>query len=188
MRPEQLLKPWVIASLVLAACSSVPPVPVVNKPTPAVEKPVFDETVPGPAPVLAYYQTLAGMTTAQLGRERMVLAALPNNPNTQLRVAMLLGHPRGPIDLARAVGLLDGILKSSDPAAVQLHAIARLMADNYQERQKLDGQLDRGAAQLKEAQRKSLELQEKLDGLAEIERTLPTRPARTRGIRPNGQP
>ncbi|WP_265942681.1 permease [Dechloromonas sp. A34] len=128
-------------------------------------------------PPLAYYQLLSRLSPAELSRERLVLAALPQNPNTHLRTAMLFGHPRGPQDLGKATQQLELVLKSNDPAAVSLQPLARLLADNYAERQKAEGQLDRQGQQLKDSQRKTLELQEKLDGLADIERTLPTRPA-----------
>lgn len=144
-------------------------------------KPNFDG--PGALPPLAYYQLLSRMTPAELNRERMVLAALPQNPNTQLRTAMLFGVPRGPLDLAKATQQLDLVLKSTDPAATALHPLARLLADNYGERQKAEGerqkaegQLDRQGQQLKDSQRKVVELQEKIEGLADIERSLPARP------------
>jgi hypothetical protein len=145
-------------------------------------KPAFDD--PGPIPPLAYYQMLTRLSPSELGRERMVLAALPQNPNTQLRMAMLYGNPRGPLDLGKALQQLEHVLKSNDAAAVSLHPLARVLADNYSERQKLEGQADRQTQQLKESQRKAVELQEKLDGLADIERTLPARPRSQRSVAP----
>lgn len=136
---------------------------------------------PSPMPPLSYYQMLSRLTSAELGRERMVLAALPRLPNTQLRLAMLLGYPRAQQDLARAMIQLDAVLKSTDLAAIELHPLARMLADNYAERQKMDAHLDRQGLQLKESQRKAAELQQKIEGLADIERTLPQRP---RAIRP----
>lgn len=142
---------------------------------------------PGQLPTLAYYQMLSKMSPAELGRERQVLAALSPIPNTQLRQAMLLGYPRTSQDLGKAISLLDGILKANDPASLSLHPVARLLADNYLERQKHESQLERQGVQLerqvvqlKESQKKAVELQEKIDGLADIERTLPqrTRPER----------
>lgn len=137
---------------------------------------------PGQLPTLAYYQMLSKMNPAELGREKLVLAALPPTPNTQLRQAMLLAYPRAPQDLGKAISLLEGILKASDPASVSLHPVARMLADNYLERQKLEvqlerqgTQLERQGGQLKESQKKAVELQEKIDGLADIERTLPQR-------------
>ena len=134
----------------------------------------------GQVAMLAYYQMLQRMTAAQISRERMLLAALPSTPNTQIRVAMVLGHPRGQQDLVRALAQLDAVLKSVEPDAVSLHPLARLLAENYGERQKLETQVDKLGQQLKESQRKAVELQEKIDGLADIERTLPQRPRATR--------
>ena len=93
---------------------------------------------------------------------------------------MVLGHPRGQTDLARALTLLEAVLKSTDTGAVGLHPLVRLLADNYGERQKLEGQLEKQGQQLKDSQRKVSELQEKIDDLADIERTLPQRPRATR--------
>lgn len=165
--------PGLLLALLLAGCAAVPPVPVEQRPLPH-----FDQ--PGAVPVLTYYQMLSRMTTTELGRERMVLAALPTNPNTQVRMAMLFGHPRGPQDLGKALGLLDGVIRSADPEAASLHPLARMLADNYAERQKLEGIVERQTGQVKEAQRKAAELQEKLDGLADIERSLPSRPPSVR--------
>lgn len=140
-----------------------------------------DETMPEAA--LVYYHGLSRMTPAELGRERMVLTAVPQTPYTQVRMAMLLGHPRVQQDLGKALSLLDSVLKSSDPAAIAFHPLARAVADNYLERTKLDGQLEKQGQQLKDSQRKATELQEKLDSLADIERTLTPRPP---AVRPGG--
>ncbi len=144
----------------------------------------LDVVAPAPMPPLSYYQLLSRMTTAELGRERMVLAALPRSPNTQLRLAILLGYPRAQPDLVRAMLQLDAVLKSTDPAAIVLQPLARLLADNYAERQKMDAHLDRQGLQLKESQRKAAELQQKIEGLADIERTLPQRPRAIRPVKP----
>jgi len=171
---EPLIGALLIAlTLQLSGCASKPP-----------EESLVQSEVPEPAPVsaplpmspLSYYQLLSRMTPAELGRERMVLAALPRTPNTQLRQAMLFGYPRAPQDIARAMAQLDSVLKSTDPAAIDLQPLARLLADSYAERLKMEVHVDRQGQQLKESQRKVVELQEKIDGLADIERTLPQRP------------
>lgn len=130
---------------------------------------------------LAYYQMLGRYSGADLARERSILAAQAASPTVQIRQAMVVGHPRGQQDSARALALLEQLLKSNDPAAIELHALARLLADYYSERLRLEGQLERQGAQLKESQRKAQDLQEKLDGLADIERTLTPRPGSGRG-------
>lgn len=167
-------------SLMLGACASVHNGNATNIPVRPLR---FDD--PGPVPVLAYYQMLSKMSPAELGRERSVLAVLPPTPNTHLRLAMLLGHPRAPQDLGKGIALLDGILKANDPASVSLHPLARVLADNYLEHQREESQLERLGVQLKESQKRAAELQEKIDGLADIERTLPqrARPGRPLTIR-----
>lgn len=150
--------------LALAGCATQPAVPAQQR---------FDGH--GAEAALNYYQTLTRMSAAELGRERTALAALPGNANTQLRTAMLLGLTRGPQDLGRAITLLEAVLKSSDPAAIALQPLARLLAENYTERQKLDAQGERLLAQAQDSQRRASELQEKIERLTEIERTLPSR-------------
>jgi hypothetical protein len=164
--------------MLLAGCAATPPASTQSAVMPAAPAAASDDAAVLPA--LAYYQMIQRMTPAQINRERLVLAALPPTPNTQVRTAMVLGHPRGQQDLTKALALLEGVLKSADPAALGLHPLARLLADNYAERQKLDSQLEKQGQQLKDSQRKAVELQEKIDSLAEIERTLPQRPRATR--------
>ncbi|MGV0950580.1 MAG: permease [Azonexus sp.] len=163
-----------VLAVLMAGCAATPPA------VPPAAPPVTASEDAGPLPTLAYYQMLQRMTPAQVNRERMVLAALPPTPNTQLRTAMVLGHPRGQQDFTKALALLEGVLKSTDPGSVSLHPLARLLADNYSERQKLETQLEKQGQQLKDSQRKTVELQEKIDELADIERTLPQRPRATR--------
>jgi len=163
----------VLVALAVVGCASVTSPPVKK------EAPARVEEV-SPEAALVYYQGLAKMTPAELGRERMILVAVPQTPYTQIRMAMLLGHPRVQQDLGKGLSLLDGILKSADPAALPYQPLAREVADNYLERIKLENQLEKQGVQLnqqlKDSQRKAAELQEKLDSLANIEQTLIPRP------------
>lgn len=131
--------------------------------------------------VLGYFQTISQIPPADLLKERSLLQAQKQNAAIRLRTAVLLGYSRFPQpDLPRAIGILESVLKSTEASAVELHPLARLLSEQYGERLRLDGQFERQALQLKESQRKTVELQEKLEGLADIERTLP----RTRSVRP----
>ena len=167
----------------MGGCASTPPEATPIEPEVEAPEP---SPVPSPMHPLSYYQLLSRMTLAELGRERMVLAALPRSPNTQLRLAMLFGYPRAQQDMGRAMVQLDSVLKSKDPAAIALQPLARLLADNYAERQKVEANLDRQGLLLKESQRKATELQEKIDDLADIERTLLARPQAARPGRSGG--
>jgi hypothetical protein len=128
------------------------------------------------AAVVRYHQSLNRMTPAEFARERTSFTAQHLTPPNQVRHAMWLASPRGSGDYARAIGLLEGVIKSNDSAAVPLHPLARLLVEQYNERLKLEGLLDRQGQQLKDSQRKTAELQEKLDSLAEIERSLSSKP------------
>lgn len=157
----------ILFALLLAACATPAPLPAPKEPPRPAEE--------GPAVPLTYYQLLHRMTPQEIGRERIVLAALPASPALQVRLAILAAHPRGQNDLARALAHLEPVLKSTDPAAVSLHPLARLLTDQYSERQKLERQAETASQQLKDTQRRAGELQEKLDALTDIERSLPTR-------------
>ncbi|MBS1144993.1 MAG: permease [Proteobacteria bacterium] len=136
-----------------------------------------------PEAALAYYNGLSRLTPAELSRERTILAAVQQAPFTQVRMALLLGYPRMQQDLGKGLSLLEAVLKSNEAAALPFHPLARQLADNYQERMRLESQLDKQGQQLKDSQRKSSELQEKLDSLANIENSLIPRP---RAVRPEG--
>lgn len=172
-----------ISALMLAACASSPG--MTQDPAPVqvlvAEKNVrIDESAM--LPLLGYFQLLLRLTPQELARERTILAAIPQTPPTQLRTAMLLSLSRAPADLVRAQSMVDGLLKSTDPAAVSLFPLARLLSSQYNERQKnqmqnekLTAQGEQLGQQLKDSVRRSAELQEKLDALADIERSLPVR-------------
>lgn len=181
MRAERLL----CVACVLAVCgcavstekageaAAEPPVeaaPVVLEPVSAA---AADELVM--RAMLAYYRKSRGMSRAELARERAAIKGRTEAPMEAVRLAILLGHE--PSELARALGLLERIARSGTPQAVSLQPLVRLLADQYAERLKLETQVDRLGAGQREAERRASALQDKLDALAEIERSLPGRPA-----------
>ena len=170
----------------VAACATVqepPPEEPLIEEAPRIEVKV-DETAM--LPLLGYLQLLPRMSAQELSRQRQTLAALPQTPSVQLRTAMLLGQARTPPNLAKAQSLLAGILKSNEPTASSLHPLARLLATHYGERQRLEQQISRMTAQMNEleeqlsnSQRRNDDLQQKIDALADIERSLPKPPTAT---------
>lgn len=158
-----------LAVLCLAACTTVPERPPVDEPPEEppsrVQTPAIDE-----APlrsVLNYYGANA-RSPAPLPREK----PLPADPKLRVQQAIQLGQARPP-ELQRALNLLDSVLRSNHPMAVQLAPLVRVLHEQYGERLRLE-------SQAREAQRRSDQLQEKIDALTAIERTLPARalPAR----------
>lgn len=103
--------------------------------------------------------------------------ARPQTPLQQVQLALQLGGPNN-ADLPRAMALLESVLRSDAPQAQQLHPLARLLHEQYNARQRADAAAERASASARDAQRRADALQDKLDALAEIERSLPTRPAR----------
>lgn len=133
---------------------------------------------------LAWHQSLRGMGASELARERAAQGGAGATPLAQMRQAMLLSHPQGSYNLSRAITLLEAVATSDKADAVALRPLARLLAEQLQERQRLENtaerltqQLERAGQQLRDSQKQGEQLQEKLDALTEIERTLPARPA-----------
>lgn len=90
------------------------------------------------------------------------------DPYLLMQQAIQLANARPP-ELQRASALLESVLKSAHPYAADLTPLARLLHDQYGERLRLE-------QQWREAQRRGDLLQEKIDALTAIERSLPARP------------
>lgn len=155
--------------LCLAACATSPP--SVVEPTPvSAPAAVADEPLARPclphdeAPLramLAFYASNA-RNPGVPARERIA----GGDPYLMMRLAIQWGQARPP-DLARAQAQLEAVIKSPHPAAVNLVPLARLLHDQFGERQRAD-------LQLREAQRRADLLQDKIDALTAIERSLPS--------------
>lgn len=165
--------PALLAAALLSACATTP-LPERETP-PAVTVAVVDSAAM--LPLLDYFQRLQEMSPEEQQRQRVVLEALPPTPAVHVRLAILLGQPRGPLDLVRALRLLEAVLTADDPAALSVHPLARILATQYQERLQLVRQRARLRQQLQESEQRGDELQEKLDALTAIERSLSVRPA-----------
>lgn len=177
MRNKVWLAP-LLAAFWLAACSTVPErppadTPPVEEPPVRIQQPVADE-----APlrsVLDYYNSNA-RSSASMPREKPI----PSDPRLRVKQAIQLGQARPP-ELPRALNLLESVMRSSHPVAVQLAPLVRVLHEQYGERLRLE-------QQARDAQRRGDRLQEKIDALTAIERTLPARtPNQTRNSLENPQ-
>lgn len=159
---RHLLAPLCLA---LAACGALPGWPPAGGASSGISSagPSSAEEAPLRA-MLAYYAG-SPRPAAELATARDVHGG--RDPYLLMQQAIHAGQSRPP-DLARASNLLESVMKSTHPHAVNLAPLARLLHDQYGERQRLE-------QQLREAQRRGDQLQEKIDALSAIERSLPAR-------------
>ena len=125
---------------------------------------------------LAYADRALDASATTLARE-MARLSVPDDtkPARHLRLALLLTQTRQPADTARALGLVQRTL--ADANAQDLHPLARLLEARLTHQRRLEEQLERQGQQLREAQRRNVQLSERLEAVRAIERSLQTRPA-----------
>jgi hypothetical protein len=151
MCPDRTL-PALALALLLAGCQT--PLPPVAPPQPVPLCPA-----PPPAPEIA-----------QL---RSVLAVAED-----VRKALMLGQGRNAADQAQATAQLEAIAASAEPQTDPLTALAVLLSARLAEQRRQQDNVDKLTLQLKEAQRRNEQLNEKLEALKAIEQTLPLKPGR----------
>jgi len=172
--------------LPLAGCQALkprpeaPPAPAVAIAVPvAVEAPAPVPLPPSdPVPrVLAQADILLRMAPPELAQE---IARLGENEDaaveTPLLLATALGQTRQAVDTARALGLVQRLLANNAPAAQPLHPLARLLEARLLQQRRLEDQFDKQTQQLRELQRRNDQLNERLEAVRAIERSL-ARPA-----------
>lgn len=152
------MSPWRVACLAaaaaLAAGCATPPASV--KTAPGIARPI---PVSESENLLAYFQSLRGLSAADLGREHEMARtayARARSDFNRVRYAMVLTLPNSQFhDEARALEMLDPVARNPHG---HLQPLAHLMATHLQERRRLDA-----AAQA---------LQQKLDALRSLERNM----------------
>lgn len=181
------------AALLAAGCTTPPPQPTPPAPPQPAPVSVVPVDVPAPPPppapardpapdpadaaarsLVAYHERLRAMGTPELAREYLRLAEAGGPPQT-LELALLLAQRRANGDLARALTLLEPLLRE-DAAASPYAAPARLLHARLAEQRRLEEQLERQGQQLREQQRRIEQLTSQLEALRAIERSLTTRP------------
>ena len=180
--PQRLLLAACAATIV-AGCTSVkpaeppPPAPViVVAPPPAPPAPApaaATPAPPAPAPAalaLDYADRLRALTVPRLAEPGAA-------PLGQLQLAMALALTRVPSDLQRAQALLQRVLDNGSDEARSLHPLARLLAAQYAEQRRAEEATERQAQQLRDAQRRIDQLNDRLEAVRAIERSLSRRPA-----------
>ena len=169
-----------------ATGASAPPAATASAPTPSFP-PMAMAPLPTPAPrdpveqaarqFLAASERLRTLSNAELVREVVRLSEGPPSPLTTLEMALGLGLTRNPGDVARAIGVLDPLARSSSPDVAPWQPWARLLLARYAEQRRIEDQLDRQAQQLREQQRRIDQLNNQVEALKAIERSMAPRPA-----------
>ncbi|MBW3509824.1 hypothetical protein KO539_12870 [Janthinobacterium sp. NKUCC06_STL] len=163
-------------ALLLGACAAKPPIqtPVLVQTPPRVVVVVMD---PQLTELLAYQSALRLMTPSELVKAQLDLAKADHAPHNTLRRAMLQAALRGPGDLARAQALLEPLATATGKDAQLLAPLAQLLGSQYAELRRQEESIDKLNTQLRDAQRRNDLLNEKLEALKNIERSLSVRPA-----------
>ena len=208
-RPARRGIPWYLRAALcvcaawLAGCATAPIPPnvaLVTTAAPAIQ-PTPEPAVAPPGPLaaesdepttppkdllrdtLAYADRTLSASSTELARETARLSDLDENkPSRAMRLALVLAQTRQPADTARALGLVQRTL--TNPAAQDLHPLARLLEARLTQQRRLEEQLERQAQQLRDAQRRNDQLSERLEAVRAIERSLTTRPAPAAPVTP----
>ncbi|HEX7640483.1 MAG TPA: hypothetical protein VF457_18970, partial [Burkholderiaceae bacterium] len=137
--------------------------------------------------LLATQDRLSALNTADLAQEAN-RPVDPSSVQSMMDQAVALSMTRAPGDLARAQALVDQVLRNNGPQADAWRAPARLMAYRLGEQKRAEDLAERNAQQLRDAQRdaqrKLDQLNDKLEALKAIERSLNN----NANTRPGGPP
>ncbi|OYT97890.1 MAG: hypothetical protein CFE40_14350 [Burkholderiales bacterium PBB1] len=163
------------------------PAPTVATPTPPV---IATTPAAPPAPVevatpadlasrraLVNHEQLRSLPPNELAQEIARLSALPPTPETAIDLAMALLLTRNGGEQLRAIGLVEPLAKGATPDAEAWQPMARLLLARLQELRRLEDLLDRRNQELRDSQRDVKQLNEKLEALKAIERSLAPRPS-----------
>ena len=158
---------------------------------PPSQPPVVLSGDAAPAPdvltaLLSYADRLHALSPADLAAEIVVQGDPGNLALRQMQLALALIHLRQPADTARALGLLQRVIAHTGPESLPLKPLARLLANRLMDQRKLEETAERQAQQLRDSQRRIDQLNERLEAMRAIERSLTTRPpaAAPNGARP----
>lgn len=191
------------AALLVCACGSTPPPPaeasvttVITTPAQApapqilVITPVQAPAVAPPEPLntqapalpdvvtalLTYSERVRQLSPGDLAAELAVQGDPGNAPLRQMQLALALMHSPQAVDTARALGQLQRVVGSTAPEATPLKPLARLLGYQLMEQRRLEDSLERQSQQLRDNQRRIDQLNDRLEAMRAIERSLTTRP------------
>ncbi len=173
------------ASVAAPAPSPVelPPPPIVS-PAPAEPAPIPTPAITGTqlfalgdlVSLLEYAERLRSFPPAELGTHIASMGDPGNNPVRQMQLALALSYTNQPPDTARALGLLQRVMNHAASESGTLKPLARLLAAKLLNQRRLEDTVDRQAQQLRDSARRIEQLNERLEAMRAIERSLLPRP------------
>lgn len=189
----------------LAACAApaaAPPPEPAAEPMRVMVLPVAPAPVPVPAEstapavpnavhpleaTVAFAERARNLAPAELAQEVQRLGDTSYTPLRGTQLALALAQTRTAASTTRAQSLLQRVLADGSPDARSLHGFARLLSAQLTEQRRVDEQLERQAQQLRDAQRRIEQLNDRLEAVRAIERSLPG-PAQRPPARPPVSP
>jgi primosomal protein N'' len=174
-----------LAALV-AGCAAPPPAPL-PEPAPQTQtqavptSPVTETPVPTPAvernqglaAAVDYADRVRALSAAELGQEIQRLGDTAYAPLPAVQLALALGKIRTTPNTARAQSLLQRVIADPTPEAQALQPFARVLSAQIADQRRADEQAERQAQQLRDAQRRIEQLNDRLEAVRAIERSLP---------------
>lgn len=174
-----------------------PPPPVAKEVPAAPPPPAMSMPVQGGQPgavvpdgrtaqlaVLAHSDRLRRMPPNELAQELARLSEIPEaqrQPGEDMQLALALAQTRAPADLARAQVLLQRVIANPREDARGLQPLAALLLARFAEQRRVEDLLDKQTQQVREQQRRIEQLNERLEAVRAIERSLTSRPAPANG-------
>lgn len=128
------------------------------------------------ARLLRYADRVRGLTPAELALEIAALGDPGQVPERQLQLSLALLQMNQPVETARALGLAQRVANSLSPESAALKPLARLLAQRLVEHRKIEETLDKQNAQLREQARRIEQLNDRLEAMRAIERSINARP------------
>lgn len=123
------------------------------------------------AAMLLYADKLRPLGAGELSAELSRLGDPADSPTTQMQVALVLAQTRASTDLTRALGLMQRVAANASLEAQSLQPLARVLSARYAEQRRIEDDRDRQAAQVRDAQRRIDQLNERIEALRAIERS-----------------
>jgi hypothetical protein len=204
--PSDFLFARVLLACGLAAALAACAAPTAPKPAPepmramalpaapAAPAPVQTAAAPAAAPApanganpleaaIGYAERVRSLAPPDLAQEVQRLGDTPYSPLRATQLALALGQSRTSANTTRAQSLLQRVQADPTSEAAGLQPFARLLAAQIAEQRRADEQAERQAQQLRDAQRRIDQLNDRLEAVRAIERSLPG-PARRDPTRP----